>query len=253
MSRSDSTAPGPDPTKLTNEELQQLAVRVVNYLLGSSAAPLRKGSSAVRRNPSLLKVAAESLGFRQRAQDTRWLMEFGHALGRKNRHKLLVLITEAFVKDPPTFDQAQRLRRLDLRVLWRKGLLGAAELFKGGRGIPAKIEPTEYQALAELGDRLIPACKKILVDTETTPNRSLPAIVEACRKECPDACTFLLRHMERLKSALEDRELLNRARKRDTRARLLADAMAGADYNLTLLTSIERARTGRRARSRPNL
>jgi hypothetical protein len=253
MSRSDPTAPGADPTKLTEEELQQLAVRMVDYLLGSSAAPLRKGFSAAQRNPALLKVAAESLGLPQRAQDTRWLIEFGHALARKNRHKLLILITEAFRKDPPTYDQGQRLRRLDPRALWRKGLLEAAESYKGERGIPARIEPTEYAVLAALGYRLTPACEKILVDVEAAPNRSLTAVVEECRKEHPDAGTFLLRHMERLKSALEDPELLNRARKIETRARLLADAMAGAEYDLTLRTSIERVRTGRRARRRTNL
>ncbi len=253
MLRSDPTTPGPDPTKLTKEELQQLAVRVTDNLLGSSAAPLRKGFSAVRRNPALLKVAAESSGFPQQAQNTRWLIEFGNALARKNRHKLLILITEAFGKDPPTYDQAQRLRRLDPRAIWRKGLLEAAEPFKGERGIPARIEPSEYAVLAALGDRLTPACKKILVDVGAAPNRSLTAIVEECRKEHPDAGTFLLRHIERLKSALEDRELLNRTRKIDAQARLLADAVAGAEYDLTLRTSIERARTGRRGRDRTSL
>ncbi len=230
--------------------MQQLAVRVVDDLLGSSAAPWRKGFSAVRWNPALLKVAAESLGFPQQAQDTRWLIEFGNALARKNRPKLLILITEAFGKDPPTYDQAQRLRRLDPRALWRRGLLEAAEPFKGARGIPARIELTEYQTLAALADRLTPACEKILEDVKAAPNRSLTAIVEECRKEYPEAGTFLLRHMERLKSALEDRELLRRARKNDTRARLLADAMAGAEYDLKLRTSIERARTGRRIEGR---
>ncbi len=252
MSRSDPTAPGPDPTKLTDEELQQLAVGVVDCLLSSSAASFRKGFSATRRNPALLKVAAESLGFLQRAQDTRRLIDFENALARKNRHKLLILITETFRKDPPTYDQAQRLRRLDPRAIWRKGLLEAAEPFKGARGIPARIEQTEYPEIAALGGRLTPACKKVLVDVEVTPNRSLTAIVEECRKDYPDASTFLLRHIERLKSALKDRGLLNRAKKIDTRACLLADAMAGAEYDLTLRTAIERARTSRRVKGRTN-
>ncbi len=248
MLRSDPTAPAPDPTQLTEGELQQLAVHVVDYLLSSSAAALREGFSAVRRNPALLKVAAESLGFRQRARDTRWLSEFGNALARKNRHKLLILITEAFRKDPPSFDQAQRLRRLDPRAIWRKGLLEAAELFKGAPGIPTRIEPSEYPEIAALGDRLTSTCKKVLVALEATPNRSLTAIVEECGEEYTEAGAFLLRHLERLKSALKDPELLNRAKKIDTRARLLADAMAGAEYGLTLRTSIERARTGRRVK-----
>lgn len=242
-----------DPTKLSEEEFKQLAERLVDYLLGSSGAPLRQGFATAQRNPALLKLAAEALGFPQRARDTRWLIEFGNALARKKRSRLLILINEAFVKDPPTFEQAQRLRRLDPRALWRTGLLEVAEAFKGLRGIPARIKPSEYPAIAALGDRLTPACKKILVDYESNPNRSLATIVENCRKEVGEAGTFFLRHMERLKSALEDQELLNRARKIDTRARLLADAMAGAEFDLTLRTSIERARTGRRGRGRISL
>ncbi len=65
MSRSDPTDPGPDPAKLTGEELQQLAERLVDHLLGSSGAPLRKGFSAARQNPASLKSAAESLEFPQ--------------------------------------------------------------------------------------------------------------------------------------------------------------------------------------------
>ena len=252
MSRSHPTAPGPDPTQLTEEELQQLTVHMVDYLLSSSAAPWREGFSAARRNPALMKVAAESLGFRQRARDTRWLTEFGNALARKNRHKLLVLIKEAFRKDPPSFAQAEGLRRLDPRAIWRKGLLEVAELFKGERGIPARIEPSKYPEIAASADRLTPACKKILTALEATPNRSLTAIVEECGEEYTEAGNFLLRHLERLKSALKDPGLLNRAKKIDTQARLLADALAGAQYDLTLRTSIERARTGRRQKGRTN-
>jgi hypothetical protein len=253
MSRSDPMDPRPDPTTLTDEDLQQLAERRVDDLLSSSAGPLRQGFLRARKNPALMKLAAESIGFPQGAQDNSWLIEFGNALARKNRQKLLVLIKEALTKDPPTFDQAQRLRRFDSRKISRKGLLEAAELLKGDRGITARIEPTEYSALAALGDKLTPACKKILVDYEATPSRSITMIVEECRTEFAEAGTFLLRHIERLKSALKDRELLYRARKIDTRARLLADAMAGAEYNLSLRTSVERARTGRRGRGGTNL
>ncbi len=253
MSRSDPTDPKPDPTTLTDEELQQLAERMVDDLLSSSAAPSRQGFLRARKNPPLMRLAAEALGLPQRAQNTRWLIEFGNALARKNRQKLLVLIKEALMKDPPTFDQAQRLRQFDSRTISRKGLLEAAELFKGDRGIPARIEPTEYPALAALGDQLTPACRRILVGYEATPSCSITTIVEECRTEFAEAGTFLLRHIERLKSALEDRELLYRARKIDTRARLLADAMAGAEYDLSLRTAVERARTGRRGRGGTNL
>ena len=171
-------------------------------------------------------------------------------LGEPQGFKLLILIKEAFRRDPPTYDQAQRLLHLDPRALWRKGLVEAAEPFKGERGIPAKIETTEYVDLAAWSDQLAPACKKILVDVEATPARSLTVIVEGCRKEYPDTGTFLLRHIEQLESAMKDPELLNRVKKINTRARLLADAMAGAEYGLTLRTSIERARTGRRVKAR---
>ena len=126
----------------------------------------------------------------------------------------------------------------------RKGLAEVAEQFKGERGISAKIEPDEYPKIAALGDQLSPACKRILVAVAATPEVSLTEIVKDCCKDDPRACIFLLRHLERLKSALGDQELLNRARKIDTRARLLADAMAGAEYDLTPRTSIERARGG---------
>jgi hypothetical protein len=248
MSRSDPQAPRPDPTQLTEEELHQLAAHVVDYLLSPSLAFWRRGFSRTQRNPGLLKEALGSLGLPLRAQDTGWLTEFGHALGRKNKKKLLVLIKEAFRKDPPSFEQVLQLRHLNLRALGRKALLEVAERLKGERGIPARIEPTEYPELAALGDRLTPACEKILQDVEATPNRSLTGIVEGCRTEYPEATTFLLRHFERLESALKDTELLNRAKKIDTRAGLLADAMAGAEYGVTPRTSIERARTGRRVK-----
>ena len=107
MLRSHPPAPHPDPTQLTEEELHGLAAHVVDYLLSPLAAPWRQGFSATQRNPALLKVAVESLGFRQGAQDIGWLTKFAHAVARTTTWSL-PRARPISCNDCPAFQRLQR-------------------------------------------------------------------------------------------------------------------------------------------------
>jgi len=70
--------------------------------------------------------------------------------------------------------------------------------------------------------------------------------IELPEKGLPRACEFLSQNIHRFRQALEDPTLLQRAKKsKEGRSRVLAEAMAGANYQLTFSTSRERVRRAR--------
>jgi hypothetical protein len=79
---------------------------------------------------------------------------------------------------------------------------------------------------------LEPAISKVLALPKTS--RSLGKALHYLEKDHPDACKFLGRHIQRFQQALSDPALLRRAKKNpEARARVLAEAMAGSDYQLS--------------------
>ena len=174
--------------------------------------------------------------------------DFHDALEKKDRQKLVSLLAKTdFLKNPPTSEQADKLRTLDFGVIMRKALQEAARQFTAKRGRKPKARRLDYRKIGMWGDKLYPVCLRLLTELRfETPNHSVRELLEHLKQDHPEACNFLLRHLARCESTLKDKRLLKRAIRIESRARLLADGMAGADYGLKARTSIERAREGRR-------
>jgi hypothetical protein len=93
---------------------------------------------------------------------------------------------------------------------------------------------------------LRPAISKLLAERSST-SHTIPEILKYLQKDYPEAYKFLTRHRSKLEAALNDSKLLSRARKRPAaRAGVIANALAGSDYNLAFSTSLERVREARR-------
>jgi len=120
--------------------------------------------------------------------------------------------------------------------------------FRFHRGATPKLALGQYPKALERADQLRPAIEKVLTELASRTLNTLPEILEYCRKDYPEACEFLLRHIRLLEQAFKDKRVMNRATKRiSAKARALADAMAGSEYGLSFSTSIERVRQARRS------
>jgi len=114
-------------------------------------------------------------------------------------------------------------------------------------GGQTKISRAQYDKLLKRAEQLRPAIEKILIELSSNTSHTLEEILDYCRKDEPGACNFLSLHLQRLKQAFKDKRVVNRATKRTSaRARALADAMAGTDFELAFSTSIEKVREARR-------
>lgn len=77
-------------------------------------------------------------------------------------------------------------------------------------------------------------------------SRTLSETLRYLEKDHPQACDFLQRHAARVQQALGDPKLLQRAKKQlSGSARVLAEALAGSDHQLTFSTSRELVRQAR--------
>lgn len=117
-------------------------------------------------------------------------------------------------------------------------------------GGATKITRDEFDRLLRRAEQLRPAIEKILKELSSPTSHTLEEILAYCRKDYPQACEFLSCHIERFQQASEDKHVMKRATKRiSAKARALADAMAGTDYDLAFSTSIEKVREARRLAS----
>lgn len=250
MLRKGPTDHKPEAEKLTPHECERLSEQVVDLLLDPSRSWFRMSFLAGLQHPDRSKSLARKLGLPDKLHGTPWAKKLAFALQRKNRKLLLSLWRVQFTENPPTQEEAQAFLRFGGQTLWRKAMLGVADVFKGEKGFERKIDQEDYSKLASLGDKLVPVLEKLLHELDSGTSHSLSQLLEFWQPDHPDACTFLLAYVGRLEMALKDERLLKRAKKPHTRARLLADALAGGEYDLTLRTSVERAREGRRLRDR---
>jgi hypothetical protein len=125
--------------------------------------------------------------------------------------------------------------------------------FKFRVGGKTKLAPTQYDKILKRAEQLRPAIEKILNELASDTTHTLPEILEYYRKDYQGACDFLLLHLRRFQQAFNDKRVMNRATQRTSaRARALADAMAGTDYELAFSTSIEKVGELRRAARRQN-
>jgi hypothetical protein len=156
-------------------------------------------------------------------------------------------IVVAFLMDnfhqtkPPLEWLSAVLKALDTTAL-RRSLQKASGIFKLRRGPNPKIPNFRYTDLAAKAELLTPVMFKLLTELQSGTKRSIQELLEFWKKDHDEGCSFLLRHIGRLRQALDSPALLKRGRKLLSRARVLAEALAGSDYGLTFSTSLVRVR-----------
>jgi hypothetical protein len=122
-----------------------------------------------------------------------------------------------------------------------------ADSFKMQQGRPAKLNPSDYPRLAARADSLFPLTHKILNELAQGTKKTLLELLTFWRTDYPEAAPFLLSFCDQFERAVADQGLQKRRKTLPGRARLLADALAGAEFGLTLKTSIERVGEVRRS------
>jgi hypothetical protein len=151
--------------------------------------------------------------------------------------------------------QEAAFSREDLRLLLKMGNSSALKnsfkrlnsKFDFRSGGKTKITLAQYEKILKRAEQLRPAIEKTLHELASNTSHTLAEILEYCRKDHPGACDFLSLHFQLLQQAFNDKRVVKRATKRiSARARALADAMAGTDYELAFSTSIEKVGEARR-------
>jgi hypothetical protein len=162
---------------------------------------------------------------------------------------------EVLVPHTKEWATAARLTDVQMRLLLRIGKssflrqshkqLGSR--FRFHRGPKAKLALSQYHKVLERAEQLRPAIEKVLTELASPTAHTLSEILKYYEKDYPEPCKFLLRHLARFQQAFNEKRVMDRAKKRiSARARVLADAMAGTEYDLAFSTSIERVRQARR-------
>lgn len=241
-----SSGPAQRQEKLSEVECEQFAEACVDKILDFSTPWVRTSILAGLESPETLKEFGRRMGFSGHPFDASFIRDLRDALNKLDRQKLLELVKTEFRNNPPAKEAMQGFLASDLVALMRKGLEEAAHMIPSKRGRKPKARQEQYPQIAMRADELYPVCLKVLTELESQTQRSVRKLFELWKQDFPGACTFLLRHIAQFESALKDKRLRKRAIRLESRARLLADAMAGAEYGLTPRTSIERARQGRR-------
>ena len=146
-------------------------------------------------------------------------------------------------------EELELLLKMGMSATLRHSYRRLKSKFRFRTGGQTKLRSLHYSKILKRAEQLRPAIEKVLHEVLTTKtSHTLPEIVDYCRKDHPDACAFLMQHIGRFQEAFQDKRVLSRATVRTVaKARALADAMAGIEYDLAFSTSIERVREARRA------
>jgi hypothetical protein len=145
-----------------------------------------------------------------------------------------------------TRDQMSRLLACGNSTVLRGSLKALGRSFTFHPGAKPKLRLEHYHLVREIAELLQPAILKYLEIPKTS--RTPPETLRYLKKDFPKACEFLSRNIRQFQQALDDPILLQRAKKNAwSRAKVLADAMAGSDYHLSFSTSRERVRRARRS------
>lgn len=236
---------------LSEAEMIQFAERFVNQLLDPKRSWFRKSMLEGLKRPEQAKLMLREMRLPDDLHGTAWVKQFEISLQRRNRNRLLELLKAELVRSPILRGSEKALLSLGDPAILRKGFLKIAKQFSGGRGRKALIEESEYQELAAIAEELYPVILKLLQELDSCTKRAIQDLLEFWQLDHPTACSFLLRNLPRLQEGLNASVLPRPAKKLQTRARVLSEALAGTEYGLTFSTSIERVRQGKRALKAP--
>jgi hypothetical protein len=191
------------------------------------------------------KFALKMLGSFERETDL-FEVSVYEALTKPDRRALAAWILERSIACKLTKDQMSRLLACGNSTVLRESLKALGRRFTFQPGAKPKLRLEHYHLVREIAELLQPAILKYLKIPKTS--RTLPETLRYLKKDFPKACEFLSRNIRQFQQALDDPILLQRAKKNaGSRAKILADAMAGSDYHLSFSTSRERVRRARRS------
>ena len=166
------------------------------------------------------------------------------AIVERDRDKLIPYIVKRSELSQINEDDMSRLLASVTPTVLRASQKQLEKKFSFRPGAKAKIPPSQYPHLVKTADLLQPAIMSLLKLPRTT--RTLSERLHYLKKDHPEACKFLAVHIDRFRKAMDSGVLLKRAKKSmEARARVLADALAGSEYNLKFSTSRERLREAR--------
>jgi hypothetical protein len=145
-------------------------------------------------------------------------------------------------------EQARALLALfeELPAKMRDSIPRTISLTKRKSGPAPKALPSHFPQLAARGTELEPLVFKIMELKSAGTKKSLRNILDFFKDDFPEAYEYLKSNIVQLDAALNDKTLLARAKRATTRARAIADALAGAEVGYDLRTSYERVREARR-------
>jgi hypothetical protein len=177
------------------------------------------------------------------------LKELADAAEARDRRRLIPLVKSSLVDTNPSSKSMDAI----LRALRPSALRGAIRelecIFKLQRGPNPKIPIHKYPELATRSDMLKPIIERLLLELKSATKVPISEFLKLWKIDHPEGCNFLLCHLSRLQQAMADPSLLKRGTKIKSRARVLADALAGTEYKLTFRTSLDRTAAARRSRS----
>lgn len=186
-------------------------------------------------------------------QDTwLWEAELYEAFTKRDRSPVVTWILERTIESELTKDEMRRLLACVNSTILRTSLKRLNQTFTFSPGAKRKLPAAQYARLLETAESLEPAILQLLNMPKTS--RTLREVLLYLKKDHPKVCEFLTSHIARLQEALDDTPLFLRA-KRDlgSRARVLAEALAGSEFQLTFSTSRECVRRARLSSEKPTL
>lgn len=132
----------------------------------------------------------------------------------------------------------------------QRSLKDLKAVFSFQRGPTTKLPPSKYRDALRTADTLRPCIASLLSEMEADTKHSLREMLEYRKTDFLKASAFLLKHLSSFETALKDEKLRARGKKPATRARVLADALAGSGYRLSFRTSYDRVGQARRSSKR---
>ena len=178
-------------------------------------------------------------------QDTGlWEAQLYEAFTKRERSPVVAWILERTIESKLTKDEMRRLLACVNSTVLRNSLKKLNQTFTFCPGAKRKLPAAQYPRVLETAELLEPAILQLLNMPKTS--RTLSESLHYLQKDYPQACEFLSRYIVRLREALDDTPLFLRAKRSlASRSQVLAEALAGAEYELTFSTSRECVRRAR--------
>lgn len=176
-----------------------------------------------------------------------WEERLYEAFTKRDRLTVVAWLLERTLECRLTRDEMGRLLACGNSTVLRRSLKDLSKTITFSPGVQPKIRAMDYKRLVDVAQLLEPAILH-LIKLPTT-KRTLSENLGYLKKDHARACKFLSRYVAQLQRALDDTTLFLRAKKHlPSRARVLAEALAGSEYELRFSTSREFVRRAKALR-----